>query len=107
MEASVIVSIVAAVIAAIAFFYNVGRDSGKGAAGDHEDTKLDQIYSRLESMDKKLDRYAEWQRKAGETHATHEEQIKTLFHRMDMVESRLEDRAVMNEALKKILERMV
>lgn len=106
MEASVIVSIVAVAVAAVSFFYNIGKDSKGTASADTEETKLDQIYSRLESVDTKIDRIAEWQRKATEIHASHEERIRTLFNRLDIVEHRLEDRQVMNQALKKILEKI-
>ena len=57
-------------------------------------------------MSKKIDKIADWQREAAGIHASHSEQIKTLFNRVGNLESRMEDRQVINEALKKILERM-
>lgn len=100
-----IVSIIAVGLSAIAFFYNIGKDSGNKNPGV-EDSKLDRIYSITETINKKLDDIAEWQRKAAEIHASHEERIKTLFNRVERVEHRMEDREVMTEALKKILEKV-
>lgn len=107
MEYSVIVSIFAVGLSAVAFFYNIGKDSIKNPPLQQvEDSKLDRIYSTTETINKKLDDIAEWQRKAAEIHASHEERIKTLFNRVERVEHRMEDREVMTEALKKILEKV-
>ena len=68
--------------------------------------KIDQIIANIQDMSKKIDKIADWQREAAGIHASHSEQIKTLFNRIGNLESRMEDRQVINEALKKMLERM-
>ena len=111
MEAAVVVSISAFVLSAVGFFYKIGRDT-KGEISDR-DGKLDQLCKTTETINKKLDGIAEWQRKAAEIHATHEERIRTLFNEMERLsgrignlENRMEDRKTMTDALQKILERM-
>lgn len=106
MEPAVLIAALALGVSAIGFFYKIGQDTrGKSSCENGED-KLDQIYRTTETINKKLDDIAEWQRKAAEIHASHEERIKTLFNRVERVEKRMEDREVMTAALQKILERM-
>ena len=104
MDASILISAGALGIAAISFFYGIGRDSKGGH--EQEESKIDQIISTTTEMSRKLDKIAEWQREAAGIHASHSEQIKTLFSRVDTLDRRMEDRRVINDALKKILERM-
>ena len=104
MEYTVIIAAAALGLSAIGFFYNLGKDTKSDKKED--DTKLDQIYNRIESVDEKIDKIAEWQREATGIHESHKQQIHTLFNRMEQLESRMEDRAILNDALKKILERM-
>lgn len=104
MGASILISAGALGIAAISFFYGIGRDSKGGQ--DQEESKIDQLINTTTEMSHKLDKIAEWQREAAGIHASHSEQIKTLFNRIDTLDRRMEDRQVINDALKKILERM-
>lgn len=106
MDASILIAALAAALSAIAFFYNIGRDTKNQGAPEQEESKLDQIYDRLQDVGSKVDKIIEWQRDAASIHASHSEQIKTLFNRVERVEHRMEDREVMTAALQKILERM-
>lgn len=110
MEATVIISMLALGVSAIGFFYKVGRDTKTKAP---ENEILTQIYRSTETINRKLDDISEWQRKASEIHATHEERIKTLFNDVEraeehvrILENRMEDREVLNRAIQKILERL-
>ena len=104
MDASILISAGALGIAAISFFYGIGRDSKGGH--DQEESKIDQLINTTTEMSHKLDKIAEWQREATAIHASHGEQIKSIFKRMEVLEHRMEDRQIINDALKKILERM-
>lgn len=106
MDASILIAAGALGLSAIGFFYNLGRDTKSKADSDPEGDKLDQIYKTTESINKKLDEIAKWQRDAAGIHASHGEQIKTLFNRVQVIENRMEDREVMTQSLQKILERM-
>lgn len=112
MDVSVLIAAFALGVSAIGFFYKLGRDTkanhseSEGKSNESKESKLDQIYKSTEKINDKLDEIAKWQQKAAEIHASHEERIKTLFNRVERVESRMEDREVMTDALKKILERM-
>lgn len=107
MDYSILIAALALGLSAIAFFYNLGRDTKHQEKSDPEENKLDQIYDRLQEVGGKVDKIIEWQREAASIHASHGEQIKTLFNRVQNLESRMEDREVMTAALQKILERMV
>lgn len=103
MDYSIIVSIVAVGVSAVSLFYGIGRDTKP----DHDqESKIDQLIATTTDMSHKLDKIAEWQRDAAGIHASHGEQIKTLFNRVGNLENRMEDRQVMTAALQKILERM-
>lgn len=104
MDYGIIVSAGALIVSAVAFFYGIGRDSKD--KGPPDDSKLDQLISTVTGMNQKLDNIAEWQREAAGIHASHGEKIKTLFNRVENLESRMEDRGVMIEALQKILEKV-
>lgn len=114
VDPSVLVAALALGVSAVGFFYKIGRDSKNGKNSENaENAMLTQLCQTTETMNKKLDNIAEWQRKAAEIHATHEERIKTLFNEVDrahkqigFIEERLNDREVLNKALEKILERM-
>ena len=106
MDASILIAAGALGLSAIGFFYNLGRDTKGKSEQAPDDDKLDQIYKTTESINKKLDEIAKWQRDAASIHASHGEQIKTLFNRVERVENRMEDREVMTQALQKILERV-
>lgn len=103
MDYSIIVSVVAVGFSAVSFFYGIGRDS---KPDPQQDSKIDQLIATTTDMSHKLDKIAEWQRDAAGIHASHSEQIKTLFNRIGNLESRMEDRQIINAALQKILERM-
>lgn len=103
MDYTVIISVASLCLAAVSLFYGIGRDS---KPDPQQDSKIDQLIATTTDMSHKLDKIAEWQRDAAGIHASHSEQIKTLFNRVWNLESRMEDRQVINEALKKILERM-
>ena len=103
MDYTVIISVASLCLAAVAFFYGIGRDS---KPDPQKDSKIDQLIATTTDMSQKLDKIADWQREAAGIHASHSEQIKTLFNRIGNLESRMEDRQVINEALKKMLERM-
>lgn len=103
MDYTIIVSVAAVVISAVSLFYGIGRDS---KPDPQQDSKIDQLIATTTDMSQKLDKIAEWQRDAAGIHASHSEQIKTLFNRVGNLESRMEDRQVMTAALQKILERM-
>lgn len=92
-------------LAAVAFFYGVGRDT-KSKDPPPDESKIDQIIANIQDMSKKIDKIAEWQREAASIHASHGEKIKTLFVRVENLESRMEDRQVMTAALQKILEKV-
>lgn len=92
-------------VSAISFFYNIGRDTKDKNPDDRSD-KLDQIYASLNSVDKKIDHIVDWQREATGIHERHGEQIKTLFNKVTNLENRMEDRAIMTDCLKKILEKV-
>lgn len=104
MDASILISAGALGIAAISFFYGIGRDSKSGQSQD--ESKIDHLINTTTEMSHKLDKIAEWQREAASIHASHGEQIKTLFNRVGNLENRMEDRETMTKALQKILERM-
>ena len=106
MDTSILIAAGALGLSAIGFFYNLGRDTKGKTEQEPDDDKLDQIYKTTESINKKLDEIAKWQRDAAGIHASHGEQIKTLFNRVQVVENRMEDREVMTKSLQKILERM-
>lgn len=93
MDASILIAACALGLSVIGFFYNLGRDTRERAAHAPEDEKLDQIYKTTESINQKLDEIARWQQEAAGIHASHSEQLKTLFNRVERVEHRLEDRA--------------
>lgn len=103
MDYSIIVSVVAVGVSAVSFFYGIGRDT---KPDPQQDSKIDQLIATTTDMSHKLDKIAEWQRDAAGIHASHSEQIKTLFNRVGNLESRMEDRQVINAAIQKILERM-
>lgn len=103
-DASVIIAGAALVVSAIGFFYRIGRDS-KNEPPNHEE-KLDQIVKSTDSINRKLDEIAEWQREATAIHSTHGEQLRTLFRRLENVETRINDRGIIIESLQKILERL-
>lgn len=102
------IAIAALGVAAVSFFYNIGRDTKdtKDKNTDDRDEKLDQIYASLSSVDKKIDRIVDWQMEATGIHERHGEQIKTLFNKVTNLENRMEDRAIMTDCLKKILEKV-
>lgn len=109
MDAAVLIAGLALGVSAIGFFYKIGQDTRHQSGAD----KLDQVLDRTKTMDKKLDDISAWQREAASIHASHEERLKTLFNRTEAVERRLEnverrmdDREVVNAALKKILEKV-
>lgn len=104
MDYGIMISAGALIVSAVAFFYGVGRDTKD--KGPPDDSKIDQLITTTTDMSRKLDNIAEWQREAAGIHASHSEQIKTLFNRVERVEHRMEDREVMTAALQKILERM-
>ena len=106
MDASILIAAGALGLSAIGFFYNLGRDTKGKTEQEPDDDKLDRIYKTTEDINKKLDEIAKWQRDAASIHASHSEQIKTLFNRVERVEHRMEDREVMTQALQKILERV-
>lgn len=106
MDASILIAACAFGLSAIGFFYNLGRDTKGENAQDLDDEKLDQIYKITESINKKLDEIARWQQEVAAVHASHSEQIKTLFNRVERVEKRMEDREVMTQTLQKILEKV-
>lgn len=113
MSAAVLISAFALGVSAISFFYKIGRDSKQTQKEEPQSHMLSQIYKTTETINKKLDDIAEWQRKAAEIHASHEERIKTLFtniermdERISLIDSRMDDREVMNRSLEKILERI-
>lgn len=99
------IAVAALGISAVSFFYNIGRDT-KDKKADDGSEKLDQIYSSLSSVDKKIDRIVDWQREATGIHERHGEQIKTLFNKFENLESRMEDREIITDCLKKILEKV-
>ena len=103
MDYTIIVSVFAAGLSAVSLFYAIGRDS---KPDPQQDSKIDQLIATTTDMSHKLDKIAEWQRDAAGIHASHSEQIKTLFNRVGNLESRMEDRQVINAAIQKILERM-
>lgn len=103
MDYSIIVSIVAVGVSAVSLFYGIGRDT---KPDPQQDSKIDQLIATTTDMSRKLDKIAEWQRDAAGIHASHSEQIKTLFEQVKTLNARMEDRQVMNAALQKILERM-
>ena len=105
MDYTVIISVASLCLAAVAFFYGVGRDT-KCKEPPPDDSKIDQIIANIQDMSKKIDKIADWQREAAGIHASHSEKIKTLFNRLENLENRMEDRQVINAALQKILERM-
>lgn len=104
MDYSIIVSVGAVLLSAVSFFYGIGRDSKSGPSQD--ESKIDQLINTTTEMSHKLDKIAEWQREAAGIHASHSEQIKTLFNRVENLENRMEDRQIINDALRKILERV-
>lgn len=107
MEPAILISALALGLSAIGFFYKLGRDTKSEKPKEAADNEmLSQIYRSTETINKKLDDIAEWQREATRVHTSHEERIKTLFNRVDNLENRMEDREVINRALQKILERL-
>lgn len=105
MDYTVIISVASLCLAAVAFFYGVGRDT-KSKEPPPDDSKIDQIIANIQDMSKKIDKIADWQREAAGIHASHSEKIKTLFNRLENLENRMEDRQVMTTALQKILEKV-
>ena len=103
MDYSIIVSVAAVGLSAVSLFYGIGRDT---KPDQQQESKIDQLIATTTDMSHKLDKIAEWQRDAAGIHASHGEQIKTLFNSVGNLESRMEDRQVINAALQKILERM-
>lgn len=103
MDYTIIVSVAAVVLSAVSLFYGIGRDS---KPDPQKDSKIDQLIATTTDMSHKLDKIAEWQQTAAGIHASHSEQIKTLFNRIGNLENRMEDRQVINTALQKILERL-
>lgn len=103
MDYSIIVSIVAVGVSAVSLFYGIGRDT---KPDPQQDSKIDQLIATTTDMSHKLDKISEWQRDAAGIHASHSEQIKTLFEQVKTLNARMEDRQVINAALQKILERM-
>lgn len=103
MDYSIIVSVIAVGVSAVSLFYGIGCDT---KPDPQQDSKIDQLIATTTDMSRKLDNIADWQRDAAGIHASHSEQIKTLFNRVGNLESRMEDRQVINAALQKILERM-
>lgn len=113
MEPAILISALSLAVAAIGFFYKIGRDTKQQTVTTSDDSKLEQIINSVNAANKKLDDIAEWQREATKIHTSHEERIKTLFNSFEHVESeigyinkRLEDREVINKSLQKILERL-
>ena len=106
MDASILIAAGALGLSAIGFFYNVGRDTKGKNCSDNDESKLDQIYNRIEAVDEKVDKIVEWQRIATGIHESHKEQIKTLFRRVENLEHRMEDRETITKSLQKILERL-
>lgn len=104
MDYTVIISVASLCLAAVAFFYGVGRDTKDKPPPD--DSKIDQLITTTQNMSRKLDKIAEWQREATAIHASHGEQLKTLFNRVSNLENRMEDREAMTKALQKILEKV-
>lgn len=102
MEAAVLIAALALGVSAVGFFYKIGRDTG---APPPPSDKLDQVLAGNQTINKKLDAIAEWQREAASIHASHGEQIKTLFNRLETVEHRMEDRKLILQALTRILEK--
>lgn len=103
MDYSIIVSVAAVGLSAVSLFYGIGRDT---KPDPQQDSKIDQLIATTTDMSHKLDKIAEWQRDAAGIHASHGEQIKTLFEQVKTLNARMEDRQVINAALQKILERM-
>lgn len=107
MDISILIAACALGLSAITFTYKLGRDTKSNSSAENGDeSKLDQIYTMLETANKKIDKIVDWQREAAAVHEKHGEQIKTLFHRMERVEARMEDRETINAALAKILEKV-
>ena len=114
MDAAILISALALGLSAIGFFYKLGRDTKEEKTKSQTDNEmLSQIYRSTETINKKLDDIAEWQREAAQIHTSHEERIKTLFNSQQRfedkfahIEKRLEDREILNKAIQKILERM-
>lgn len=103
MDYSIIVSVIAVGVSAVSLFYGIGRDS---KPDPQQDSKIDQLIATTTDMSRKLDKVAEWQREATAIHASHGEQLKTLFNRVSNLENRMEDREAMTKALQKILEKV-
>lgn len=103
MEPAVLIAALALGVSVIGFFYKLGQDT-KDKGRESDGGKLDQIYDRIEDIGGKVDKIIEWQQTAHGIHESHKEQLKTLFRRVENLESRMEDREVMNTALQKILE---
>lgn len=103
MDYSIIVSVIAVGVSAVSLFYGIGRDS---KPDPQQDGKMDQLINTTTEMSRKLDKVAEWQREATAIHASHGEQLKTLFNRVSNLENRMEDREAMTKALQKILEKV-
>lgn len=106
MDTSIIIAGASLALSGIIFFYGVGRDTKGEKNGEVDESKLDQIVKTTETINKKLDDIAKWQQDAIKIHSSHEERIKTLFTRVDSIETRLNDRNLIMEALKKILEKV-
>lgn len=98
-DASVWVAVAALALSAVGFFYGMGKDNRP-----FDESKLDQIVEQTKTINKKLDDIADWQREAASIHASHTEQLKTLFNRVGNLENRMEDRGIMMQAIQKILE---
>lgn len=103
MDYSIIVSVIAVGVSAVSLFYGIGRDS---KPDPQQDSKIDQLIATTTDMSRKLDKVAEWHREATAIHASHGEQLKTLFNRVSNLENRMEDREAMTKALQKILEKV-
>lgn len=103
MSVSTVIALAAMVIAAITFFYKIGQDTKEQSRNDG---KLDTLMKSVDALNEKLDNIAEWQREAAAIHSGQEQQIRTIFHRLDSLDARMDDRGVMIEALRKILEKV-
>lgn len=103
MEATVIIALLALLVSVASTVYKVGRDSkGKTPA---DDGKLDQIIKSIDGLNDKMDKMSEWQQSVAAIHASHSEQIKTLFERVGRVEDSTEERKKILQVLGKLLDR--
>lgn len=104
---SIFVSVLAVAVSVISLAYRFGQDTkGEGSDSAPDESMMEQIYKTTETINRKLDEVAQWQREAAGIHATHGEQIKTLFHKCNVLEGRLEDNLIVAQTLRKILEEL-